>query len=183
MNMYESTVICVLLVYLTFCVAWDMKEYRIPDIFHISALLCVFPLHIVFEKYDITSELIGFLLPFALLFPVYVIRGIGAGDVKMFCVIGAYTGYLRIVRCIVSAVIIGGIMSITKLIIGKYVHRSEERRNTFSLSMANLSEILRLPEISMVSESHRIHFSVAIALSVIIEILKALLKQNGGFWN
>ncbi|MCR4904389.1 MAG: prepilin peptidase [Butyrivibrio sp.] len=53
----------------------------------------------------------------ALLVPLYIIRGLGAGDIKLFMAIAPYLSRQDTLSCIINSFIIGGIISILCMII------------------------------------------------------------------
>jgi prepilin peptidase CpaA len=70
----------------------DIKYFKIPNKVNITfTLLGIFANSIVFGISGITSSILGSLLPLLLL-PLYIIRGIGAGDIKLFIAIGSISG-------------------------------------------------------------------------------------------
>ncbi len=56
------------------------------------------------------------LLAFCLLYPIYLIGGIGAGDVKLFMAIAACLSPVSVFHCIIAAFLIGGFLSLLFLI-------------------------------------------------------------------
>jgi prepilin peptidase CpaA len=54
----------------------------------------------------------GLALGLAVLMPLYLIGGMGAGDVKLFAGVGAWVGPAMIVQAFVVSAIVGGIMAV-----------------------------------------------------------------------
>lgn len=99
------------MVLLTIClmvVAYDMLYRRVPNIL----LLIAFVLHVVslmttghgFAGIDIMQSVIGGLIAFAVFLPLYLLRAMGAGDVKFFTLLGFLLGikYLALTWLIAS---------------------------------------------------------------------------------
>ena len=59
----------------------------------------------------------GILLGFICLFWLYVIRGIGAGDVKIFSMIGSYGNWKVLFLCIVCSFLAGAVMALGKMLL------------------------------------------------------------------
>lgn len=58
------------------------------------------------------AALLGSLLGVAMLFPLFVIRAFGAGDVKLLGAVGAWVGPSMIVWVVLIAAILGGVLAI-----------------------------------------------------------------------
>ena len=61
---------------------------------------------------------------FAVFYPVYLLKGIGAGDVKLFMLLGCYMGQMQLWHCIGAAMVIAGCMVLVKLM---FLSESRER--------------------------------------------------------
>lgn len=83
----------------------------------------------------------GILLLFLVLFPLYVIKAMGAGDVKLLCVICGFAGFPYTCKILFVALLVGGLIGGIKIII-ELVEKHERSHNV-----------------------HRIHFSYAILLA------------------
>lgn len=89
----------------------------------------------------ITASLLGTLVGFGLLFPVFFIGGMGQGDVKMQTGFGAWTaaiygsneGLWTIVIAVCAGYIVGGILGIAMMLIRGQLHRN----------LRNVREIVR----------------------------------------
>lgn len=60
--------------------------------------------------------LAGMIIPFILCYLLFYCRMLGAGDVKLLSVIGSIVGVSQILRIILTAVCIGGVLSIIKML-------------------------------------------------------------------
>lgn len=103
--------------------AWrDMKSHCIPN----RLVLCGVGLGLLLnsvlpEGYGFVSSLPGALgfwkalaglgLGFAILLPLYVLRAMGAGDVKLMAMIGAFLGPNAIIGTILVTFIVGGMLT------------------------------------------------------------------------
>lgn len=66
--------------------------------------------------HGIAGIFISMLLPFLLLYPVYRIGGLGAGDVKLFVMTGAFLPGKRVLYVLACAFIVGAVFSLAKLV-------------------------------------------------------------------
>ncbi len=69
------------------------------------------------------SPFIDFLLsiavPFFLLFPIYCLRMLGAGDIKLFCAIGAIMGFPFVLESMACSFLSGGIIALSSMMLRK----------------------------------------------------------------
>lgn len=94
----------------------DFKTYKIKNKCVLVALAVGLILGIV--SGNIGSSLGGMVLPLVL-FPLYALRMLGAGDVKALCAIGAILGFHDSVRNLLFTFLAGGAIGIAFLVINK----------------------------------------------------------------
>lgn len=174
----------VLLLILLAAVYTDYRQNRIPNwmiIFGILSGLIISFLHGGLELF--CKGLGGMILPVILLYPVFVIGGLGAGDLKLFAVAGSYLGIKGITISFIIAFIIGVIISLVKMI---HFHNFKERIYYFFSYIADiflrgkwrlyeLSDGISAADRGDIEESidfpkHKIHFALPIFLGVAIYI-------------
>ena len=63
--------------------------------------------------------LIQMAVVFAAFYPFYLLRGMGAGDVKLFMLLGSYLPKEQLITCIVAAMLIAGAASVVKILFSK----------------------------------------------------------------
>ncbi|MCM1175832.1 MAG: A24 family peptidase [Blautia sp.] len=80
-----------------------------------------------YQWHGLYEAAVSMTLSFALLYPLYKIGGLGAGDVKLFLVIGSFVQAGEVFRIIIASFIIGGIISIGKLVSGKLLLERKPR--------------------------------------------------------
>lgn len=114
----------------------------------------------------------GVITPLLLLFVLYAFRMIGAGDVKLFIVIGGFIGNALVIQSIFIAFIIGAIMSVFKLI--KYKNFSYRMKYLVNYLSKTIQSNKYQPYCDLKKTEHQsvIPFTVAITGGVIIVILK-----------
>lgn len=98
-----------------FAMIWDLRTYRIPNRLLLVFLLLIPPFFVICHGHYV-NLLGGLLVPFVLLFPVYKIRGIGAGDVKEMCIIGCFLGLDYVLYFLGITLLFGGIIGGLKII-------------------------------------------------------------------
>ncbi len=97
---------------------FDVKSMRIPNVLTATAAVCAW------LYYGISGGLPGLgttlagtaagLVPMLFL---YIMRGIGAGDVKLFGALGAWVGPLPVLQIMVHSILFAGLIGIVLLIV------------------------------------------------------------------
>lgn len=110
----------------------------------------------------------GMILPVILLGLLYYFRMIGAGDIKLFCVLGGFLGPGMCFQCIIRAILAGGVISLAILL----YHRNLFER-IFHL-IEYVSEYLETgvwkPYLPGAGEQDRFCFSVPVLFSILCYI-------------
>lgn len=100
--------------------ASDIKGYRIRNKLTFSFMLAGLGTNLILGGIKGVSEaLLGILVPFVLLILLYALRLLGAGDVKLFCALGAILGYSDVLKVMVYSFIAGGVIASIILLIRK----------------------------------------------------------------
>lgn len=102
----------VLIVYLCLCVITDYKKGIIPN-----KLLVLGVIHRLLYKTSIWNHFIVILIIFIVFFPFFKLRMLGAGDIKLFMLIGLYLTPRETIISIAVSFFIAAIISIAKLIL------------------------------------------------------------------
>lgn len=95
----------------------DWRSWRIPN--HLLAGSAAAALMLaVFDPHGLTLQqsLLGGLTGFAMLLPLYLVRGMSAGDVKLMAVLGLYAGPVATIDLTLASVVVGGLWSLAILI-------------------------------------------------------------------
>jgi len=95
----------------------DLRARRIPNLVTFSALGAGFLLNgLAFQGEGLLMSGQGALLDMALLLPFHVLRGLGAGDVKLMAAIGALKGPEFVLYTFAWAAIFGGALAMIGLL-------------------------------------------------------------------
>lgn len=91
----------------------DLTTRRIPNLLILAALVGALALK-VFEPAGVgwSGFLLGTLTGFAIFFPLYLLRGMAAGDVKLMAAVGAFVGPLAVLKIALATCLFGGVMAI-----------------------------------------------------------------------
>ncbi|MCK5003097.1 MAG: prepilin peptidase [Gammaproteobacteria bacterium] len=128
--MFEGVIILLLIILLPAAV-FDFKCHRIPNIISLSGWIIGPVLYAVSDALPgVSSSLYGFLLIFALSLPLYVLRWMGAGDVKLMAGVGAIVGIEHAPIVFLGIVMTGAVMGVIMLLHSKLIKDSFQRYAT-----------------------------------------------------
>ena len=168
--------ILIILVLLLFLAATlDFYRGKIPNV--LIVIGCCYGLIRLLYYQDIIRFIPGILFPIIILFPLYKIGVIGAGDIKLFSLLGFYFTFMETIFCIFIAFVLGAVISALSFI--RYDNFVERMTYLFSY----LKECLSLghfryyyldskgKRISNLKENQsKIHLAIPIFISVLFRI-------------
>lgn len=101
-----------------FWAAWmDWTSWRIPNRLVVASSVAALMIGVFSTSgTGLIHTLIGGMVGMALLLPLYLLRGMAAGDVKLAGAIGLHAGAVAIVQIIFISALIAGIWSTAKLV-------------------------------------------------------------------
>lgn len=148
----------------------DLKTDRIPNGFILLGIALGILCGILSGR-DLSAVPVSVFLAFLLLYPLFQIGAMGAGDVKLFIMIGCFCGARDLAYIMLGAFVIGAVFSLGKLI------AERNGRESFLYFFSYLSEVIRSRRIKPYGEErkrdyhtyckNKIHFAVPILFSVV----------------
>ena len=103
----------ILLLLLGICGITDIRHKRIPNVATIPAIFLGLILNIFLGHVGIKGSLVGFVFGFGVFYVLFLIGGMGGGDVKLVAAIGALKGWPFIYNAVLYSAVIGGVMAIS----------------------------------------------------------------------
>ncbi len=167
MNINFVFIDLVLGVLLFLAVIFDQRERRIPNVLILAGLI----LGVVFNTYTegftgLIISLKGLAAGLALLFIPFVMRGIGAGDVKLLGMVGTFKGALFAFHTFIYMALWGGLIAVILLIIkgqmGKTLCRLWESAKLALFKIQNIQD-----SVKEVNSGVFFPYALAIALGVV----------------
>jgi prepilin peptidase CpaA len=130
-------VLMVLLALLIGAAVYDIRYRRIPNWLTLAGVLLGFAINFGIGPPEggVLFALEGFALAFGLYMFLYVLRAMGAGDVKLMAAVGALVGWERWFGIFLVTAIVGGVMAVALVVI-----RGRLKRTIFNVGFI-LSEI------------------------------------------
>src|SRR6476469_961813 len=91
----------------------DLRTRRIPNVLTLSAIAGALLFHALTGGVSAAGwSLAGCVVGAALFFPMFALRGMGAGDVKLLAAVGAWLGPSQVVLVALAASVAGGLIAI-----------------------------------------------------------------------
>jgi prepilin peptidase CpaA len=96
----------------------DLAMRKIPNVLILSGLLLALILHWMGGQHwaPVSQWLAGSLAGLFLFLPLYLLRGMAAGDVKLMAMVGAFCGPLAAVQIAAVSCLIGGVLALGLLL-------------------------------------------------------------------
>ena len=104
-------------------------------------------------------------IPVIFLYLFYRMRAIGAGDVKLFSMIGGFVSFKEIGLCMLFSFVIGAVLSLAKMVHTGILYQGLVDGGSYLWGLMNGE---RKPyTVKAATENHMIHFSLAILLGML----------------
>lgn len=170
---------------LTLCalaVAYDLRHRRIPN----GLVLAGMSLGLIFQvlappgaglfvdgsSVGLSTALLGGLAGFALLMPMYLLRTLGAGDVKLLAMAGLWFGPSAIAWATLWTLLAGGVLSLTAAAWTGVLPRVLANLREMLLGVMVRAQLRRLPRVDApVHTTGRLPYAMAIGCGIAIELL------------
>jgi prepilin peptidase CpaA len=94
------------------CAVSDLRTRRIPNAISATAFLVAITLRGFAGMEAFTGGIFGAALAFAIVVPLFAMRGVGGGDAKMLIMSGAFLGPRAFLVALLATAVVGGAMSL-----------------------------------------------------------------------
>lgn len=109
--------ICLAGLFFIFAIATDLYTQRIPNGLCLVAIFCGFAINGYYAQLNgVLLAAFGFALAFVLLFPVFILRVLGGGDIKLMMGIGALMGPELLAWSLVYGIAAGAVTSLVLVV-------------------------------------------------------------------
>jgi prepilin peptidase CpaA len=146
----------------------DVRTRRIPNGLRFGATIGALLFHgATAGTSGLTTSVAGWILGAALFFPVFALRGMGAGDVKLLAAIGAWLGPLPVASVALITTIAGGAVALVVSLVYGYLRIAVT--NVWMLLMHwRIRGIRPLPAITLEGgRGPRLAYAVPIAIGTV----------------
>lgn len=175
----EILTTALLLLFLAAAVITDLRARIIPNALVLAGALTGLSLAALHpEGIGFLSGLGGLALGLAILLPLYLLRAMGAGDVKLMAMTGAFLGPAAIAEAALWVLLTGGVLALVFSLRRGVARRMAANLREMFFSAAASVQIRSLPDFSAGPQTAaRLPYAVAIALGV----AAFLLARHLGF--
>lgn len=110
----------ILILFMIVAVITDILYYKIPNfLIIVGSIACLITRFAMNGFYGIGEALLCCILICLLMFPFFLIHGIGAGDVKLFCMMALYLDVKTSLKCFAVTFVIAAVIAVTKMVLQK----------------------------------------------------------------
>ena len=150
-------------------IAWgDIRTYRIPNYLTLGTALAGLLFQAALHGFNgVGSGLLGLALGFSLMFPVYLLGGMGAGDVKALAALGTWLGPGLTLMLFCYMVVAGGLMGLGVLIYKKLLWSKLRVHWSYLVSWILFRPTGLAPGPAPKAEVQGIPYGVAIAVGMV----------------
>lgn len=164
-----SAVFCI--IFSGIAMIMDIKWEKVFNFWICTGLLCG-QLLLIYgdEPVKIFVVLAGTMIPFVVLFPLFLCKMLGTGDIKVFAVLGSVMGVQWGLACMILTFLIGAVISVPVLIF----RCSAKERFLYFLKYLNHVFISKSfpPYLTPGRAPENIHFTIPIFCSVLLLTIK-----------
>jgi prepilin peptidase CpaA len=166
------------LIILLLIAAWhDSRHYRIPNALVFLGAVAGILLHILLPQelggLGILTALAGLGVGLAVLLPLYLLRAMGAGDIKLMAMIGAFVGPTSMLNVTLYILLAGGVLAIGVILLrGKLAKLIDNLKIMLLMRLAGSTSI-NLPTTETIDQSAgKLPYGVAIAAGTLVYLAK-----------
>ncbi len=156
---------------LTLACLTDLRTRRIPNVLTFSAAAGAVLFHLATGGWSAAGwSLAGFLVGAVLFFPIFALRGMGAGDIKLLAAIGAWLGPGQVATVALATSIVGGAIAIVVALAHGYLRKA--LANLYLVLMHwRIAGVRPLPTVTLAQASGpRLAYAVPIAIGTVVTL-------------
>ncbi len=153
---------------LTVAVISDYRSDKIPNWLIIAGLGCGAVWRILLCGDLWYQVLLGIGCPVIIFYLLFLMRALGAGDIKLFSVVGCFWPFQDLLSCILLSFVAGAVISISKLLIHGQLFESLSCFYLYVRKVYQTKKIEKYPGRNV--KQRQMHFSIAIYLGFFLTI-------------
>lgn len=151
---------------------FDIRFRRIPNWLIVAGMTASFGTQALNGIGNLSSWGMGLLVGFGLFIPLYIVKTMGAGDVKLMAMVGGFVGPAAIVGVVLISLIAGGILALAVALWSGTLRRTLTNTrflltDTMFKAMHGGGAQITAPPVS----SGNLPYAVAIAAGTLIQLL------------
>jgi prepilin peptidase CpaA len=159
---------------------WDWRSRRIPNWLTLSGAALGIGLNgLLAGQPGVQASLLGLLVAMAIYVPLYLLRGMGAGDVKLMAALGALAGPRKWLMIFLASALLGGFMAL--IVAGRRGRFRQTWWNTGTIVFAlshGVKPYVANPDLDVHNEQAlRVPHGTVIAGGVVLSLLLPLIPR------
>jgi prepilin peptidase CpaA len=161
---------------------YDLRFRRIPNWLNVTGAVAGVVLQVLLGgRAGAASALLGLACAFAVYIPLYLVRGMGAGDVKLMMAIGLIVGPRQWIRIFLITALLGGVVALAVAFARKRLRQTCGNTGTILFAVSHGSLPFEFdPELDIHSrKAMRIPHGTVIAGGVLAALLMPLFVPLG----
>lgn len=174
-------VLKVVLLALAIAAGWfDLRFRRIPNWLNLSGAVLGIGLNVLYAgRHGAAESLLGILCAFAVYAPLFLLRAMGAGDVKLMIAVGAIAGPHNWFEVFLATALLGGVVALIVAALKRKLRQTCGNTGAIVLSLAHgLLPFHANPQLDVQNaESLRIPHGAVIAGGVFVFLLLPLFPR------
>lgn len=150
----------------------DLYSYKVKNEITFSFAIIGIIYNLVFGSLqNFYSSILGMTVPFIILLPLYINKMLGAGDIKLFCALGAFVGFNLIIVSIGYSFIAGAIIAIILMLARKNMLQRFKYFFQYIRSCLLCLTLIPYDDLSVKQNGAKMHFTIPIALGTMLVLL------------
>ena len=151
--------------------AWDLRTRRVPNILTFGAAVVALTVHLLAGGWwGLLWAAGGWMTGLAVFLPLFLLGGLGAGDVKLLAALGAWLGPAGALWTALYGAIAGGLMAVLIALWQGYL-RTALRNLRMLLSYWSVMGVRPLPELTLkTGAGPRLPYAMAIGAGVLLAV-------------
>ena len=157
--------------------AFDIRRGKIPNLLTFSGLTAgLLAAALGWGTVSLPACLAGICLPFLVLWPLFVLRMMGAGDIKLLMALGAVAGYPGIARLFLWSVISGSVIALVRMFLAKSFGSRLGRFGAYVREALSQGRLAPYP--GRADREARLPFAVPVFAGTVIYIFLSCLSRR-----
>ncbi|MGB7605725.1 MAG: A24 family peptidase [Lutisporaceae bacterium] len=173
MDLWIKTVLIMTLIVLA--IINDLQNYKVRNEITLTFAIIGIVYNISFYGiHNFYTTVLGLIVPFLILLPLYAARMLGAGDIKLYCSIGAFIGLKLILMSIAYSFFAGAIIALVIMIIRKNAFLRFKYFFTYIKCCLLCMKVMPYADLTEKQDGTKMHFTIPIAIGTIYIVINNL---------
>ena len=168
----------ILALLLTIAAISDIRTYRVHNLTVALGLAAGLALNLAGGGLEgLAWSLLAAIIPAVLLFALFALRMLGAGDIKLFCAVGSVMGVKFVLYAMAFSFLAGGVMALGIMLVRGNIKQRLRHIATYLKTCFLTRTFMPYTDFSNKSDGGKFHFSLAIAAGCLLQILVLASSQ------